>query len=62
MNLHGCWLKNRSEHGDAEPLFRRALEIDQKSFAPDHPKVTHETKIRSYECSRYKYHYKDVMS
>jgi tetratricopeptide (TPR) repeat protein len=25
--------------GEAEPLYRRALAIDEKSFGPDHPKV-----------------------
>ena len=26
-------------HADAEPLYRRALAIDEKSFGPDHPNV-----------------------
>jgi hypothetical protein len=25
--------------GEAEPLMRRALDIDQKSYGPDHPRV-----------------------
>jgi tetratricopeptide (TPR) repeat protein len=29
----------RAQHGPAEPLMRRALEIGEKSFGPEHPKV-----------------------
>jgi tetratricopeptide (TPR) repeat protein/MinD-like ATPase involved in chromosome partitioning or flagellar assembly len=39
MNLVAVWLNNRAEHGEAEPLYRRALEIDEKSLGPDHPNV-----------------------
>jgi tetratricopeptide (TPR) repeat protein len=39
MNDLALWLKNRAEHGEAEPLYRRALAIDEKSFGPDHPDV-----------------------
>ena len=39
MNQLAVWLNNRAEHGDAEPLYRRALAIDEKSFGPDHPNV-----------------------
>ena len=39
MNQLALWLSNRAEHGEAEPLFRRALAIDEKSFGPDHPNV-----------------------
>jgi len=38
-NELAVWLKNRAEHAEAEPLFRRALAIDEKSFGPDHPNV-----------------------
>jgi tetratricopeptide (TPR) repeat protein len=39
MNRLAFWLNNRAEHGEAEPLFRRALAIDENSFGPDHPDV-----------------------
>jgi tetratricopeptide (TPR) repeat protein len=39
MNELAGWLKNRAEHSEAEPLFRRALAIDETSFGPDHPNV-----------------------
>jgi hypothetical protein len=31
------WLQNRADHGEAEPLYRRVLAIDEKSFGPQHP-------------------------
>jgi hypothetical protein len=34
MHQLAVWLKNRAEHGEAEPLYRRALAIDEKSFGP----------------------------
>jgi len=39
MNELALWLNNRAEHGEVEPLYRRALAIDEKSFGPDHPTV-----------------------
>jgi tetratricopeptide (TPR) repeat protein len=39
MNQLAVWLNNRAEHGEAEPLYRRALAITEKSFDPDHPNV-----------------------
>jgi Tfp pilus assembly protein PilF len=39
MNDFGLWLNNRAEHGEAEPLYRRALAIDEKSLGPEHPNV-----------------------
>ena len=39
MNDLALWLNNRAEHGEAEPLYRRALAIDEKSFGPEHPNV-----------------------
>jgi tetratricopeptide (TPR) repeat protein len=39
MNAFALWLKNRAEHGESEPLYRRALAIDEKSLGPDHPNV-----------------------
>ena len=39
MNELALWLKNRAEHGEAEPLYRRALAITEKSFGPKHPNV-----------------------
>jgi tetratricopeptide (TPR) repeat protein len=39
MNALALWLNNRAEHGEAEPLYRRALAVDEKSFGPGHPNV-----------------------
>ena len=39
MNECGLYRKTRAEHGFAEPLYRRALAIDEASFGPDHPEV-----------------------
>jgi len=39
FNHLALWLNNRAEHGEAEPLYRRALAITEKSFGPDHPNV-----------------------
>jgi len=39
MNQLAVWLKNRAEHGEAEPLYRRALAIEEKSFGPEHRTV-----------------------
>jgi tetratricopeptide (TPR) repeat protein len=39
MNQLGLLLKSKARHGDAEPLHRRALAIDEKSYGPDHPEV-----------------------
>ena len=39
MNDLALWLNNRAEHGEAEPLYRRALAIYEKSFGPEHPNV-----------------------
>ena len=35
----GVWLLYQARHNQAEPLMRRALAIDEKSFGPDHPNV-----------------------
>jgi tetratricopeptide (TPR) repeat protein len=32
-------LRRKNDPADAEPLFRRSLAINEKSFGPDHPKV-----------------------
>jgi len=32
-------LENRGDYTGAEPLYRRALAIDEKVFGPDHPRV-----------------------
>ena len=37
-NLAGL-LQATNRLAEAEPLLRRALAIDEKSFGPDHPKV-----------------------
>src|SRR6202035_3222697 len=39
MNQLGLLLNAKALHTEAEPLLRRALAIDEKSFGPDHPKV-----------------------
>ena len=39
MNQCGVYRYTRAEHGFAEPLFRRALAIDEASVGPDHPDV-----------------------
>jgi hypothetical protein len=39
MNDLALWLDNRAEHGEAEPLCRRALAITEKSLGPEHPNV-----------------------
>ena len=36
---HALHLKSRAEFAAAEPLYRRALEIDEASYGPDHPEV-----------------------
>jgi tetratricopeptide (TPR) repeat protein len=40
MNELALWLDNRAQHGEAEPLYRRALAIDEKSLGPEHPAVS----------------------
>jgi len=32
-------LKDTNRLGEAEPLMKRALTIDEKSYGPEHPKV-----------------------
>jgi tetratricopeptide (TPR) repeat protein len=39
MNELGLFLKSRAEWSEAEPLYRRALQIDEKSFGNEHPRV-----------------------
>jgi tetratricopeptide (TPR) repeat protein len=39
MNELARWFKNRAEHGEAEPLMRRALAIDENNFGSEHPDV-----------------------
>jgi tetratricopeptide (TPR) repeat protein len=39
MNQLALWFDNCAEYGEAEPLYRRALAIYEKSFGPDHPNV-----------------------
>jgi tetratricopeptide (TPR) repeat protein len=39
MNQLGVLLHAKSLHAQAEPLYRRALAVDEASFAPDHPTV-----------------------
>jgi len=37
-NLAGLY-KDQGRYGEAEPLYKRSLAIDEKALAPDHPKV-----------------------
>ena len=39
MNQLGVLLLAKASYGDAEPLMRRALAIDEASYGPDHPRV-----------------------
>ncbi|HVP55019.1 MAG TPA: tetratricopeptide repeat protein, partial [Candidatus Eisenbacteria bacterium] len=39
MNELGALYQSRAQYADAEPLMRRALAIDEKSYGPDHPNV-----------------------
>ena len=39
LNLLGVHLAARADHAAAEPLYRRALAIDERSFGPEHPNV-----------------------
>jgi tetratricopeptide (TPR) repeat protein len=39
MNQLGLLFRTKSLHAQAEPLYRRALAIDEASFGPDHPRV-----------------------
>jgi tetratricopeptide (TPR) repeat protein len=39
MNQLGALLSTKALYAEAEPLMRRALAIDEKSFEPDHPNV-----------------------
>jgi len=39
MNELGVYLKSRAIYNQAEPLYRRALEMGEKSFGKDHPTV-----------------------
>ena len=35
----GIWLHDQARHNAAEPLMRRALSVDEKSYGPGHPNV-----------------------
>jgi len=35
MNEMARWLENRAEHGEAEPLLRRALSVDERILGPE---------------------------
>ena len=39
MNQLGLYLRMRSQHDEAERLYRRSLAIDERSYGPDHPNV-----------------------
>ena len=39
MNQLGLLLDTKARHAEAEPLYRRALAIDEASLGPDHPEV-----------------------
>jgi tetratricopeptide (TPR) repeat protein len=38
-NNYGSWLYNQARYASAEPLMRRALQIDEQSLGPNHPNV-----------------------
>ncbi len=39
MNQLGLYLKTKGLYNEAEPMYRRALKIDEASLGPDHPDV-----------------------
>jgi tetratricopeptide (TPR) repeat protein len=39
MNTLAGLYESQDQHARAEPLYRRALEIREKAFGPDHPGV-----------------------
>ena len=39
LNQAGVYLSARARYAEAEPLYRRALDIDEQSYGPDHPDV-----------------------
>src|SRR5436853_1099794 len=39
LNESGLYLYRTARYGEAEPLMRRALAIDEQSFGPDHPNL-----------------------
>ncbi len=39
LNKSGFYLKARAQYAAAEPLYRQALKIDERSFGPEHPDV-----------------------
>lgn len=40
LNQLGLLLKTKAEHAKAEPLYRRALAINEASFGPEHPNIS----------------------
>jgi tetratricopeptide (TPR) repeat protein len=40
VNEFGLFLAARADYAQAEPLYRRALAIDEASLGPDHPNVS----------------------
>lgn len=39
LNQTGCYLDDRAQYADAEPLYRRSLTLCEKVLGPDHPDV-----------------------
>ncbi|MGO9024609.1 MAG: tetratricopeptide repeat protein [Beijerinckiaceae bacterium] len=39
MNQLGILFETKALHAEAEPLYRRAIEIDENTFGPDHPRI-----------------------
>ncbi|MEI6848255.1 MAG: tetratricopeptide repeat protein [Chlorobiaceae bacterium] len=39
LNNLGLLLKTQGKDAEAEPMFRRALEIDEKAYGKDHPEI-----------------------
>ena len=45
MSQLGILLHSKALHAEAEPLYRRALKIDEASYGPDHPTVARDLNI-----------------
>jgi len=54
LNNLALVLDARGQYGEAEPLFKKALAIDEKALAPDHPDVAmNQRVVKLREVSRY---------
>ncbi|HEV2841304.1 MAG TPA: toll/interleukin-1 receptor domain-containing protein [Chthoniobacterales bacterium] len=48
MNTLAMLLTAKAQHAEAEPLFRRALSINEKTFGPEHPDVARDLNNLAY--------------